>query len=700
MVRERRARPGRAGAQDQQRASRPAQAPRRQPRPGARPRPRQPPRPGEGPATAASGQRRSHAGNAPLSPHTDQRAGARRPCCADGGRAAWLAGLWLLATAPGAAGAQAAPASLPGPPSSADESAAPPQAPIPPAGPLLATSPAPDATPASAAELFHRARALQQQGRPAEARPLARQALQRDPTYQDAAYLLGLLAYLAHDDAEAQAAFGEAVRLDPGSPLGRSASGYLRRLAQEQEARSALAQGLQRFRDGDHAAALPLLHRAEAELPGSPLVRYYLGYTWLRLGDPARAREALLQAARLDPADGWTQLLLAVCDLRTGRTAPARVVLAELRQRYAGQELGERAADYLARLPAGPTSPRPWWRLDLGLLGDSNPQLLTNGVPLEAAQPAGVGWGLGLAGGITPLSRRDSTPGHELQLAAALGWRNYPGLEPGVDPLAARVGLQHGWRVTPRLELHQRLEGAVRWSDYRLEHDLALLQLGAELGLAEWSRTSLTCGLYRRGGHQPAAGSPDGHGLGLGLLQTLGPWGGDRLRLEVRLGYQLQVETAEAITTTASWSLPPEEEDEPPLTGATRFTQDPSFAGHGPQLAVHLHLPGQVQLQLWSHLQQSRHARPWTVVWSWAEGEERWSATPTQQRLRYGGHLRRDLGERLSLVLGAEGEESRADLSRAAGDPFDLDYSRLAGWLLLQVHAPGGGCGGCWSLAL
>ncbi|MGN6740488.1 NfrA family protein [Dyella sp.] len=143
---------------------------------------------------------------------------------------------------------------------------------------------------------------------------------------QDSYWWLRAQAASANDAAAAEAALQQAIALRPDAR-------YYARLAQLQRARGAMEE------------AAGSLERASALVPQDAALAAGLGYTWLQIGDRARARPALERAHRLQPADPNLTRQLMYLELAQGDRAQARTYAAQAIDQLDGRGDGPAAQD-------------------------------------------------------------------------------------------------------------------------------------------------------------------------------------------------------------------------------------------------------------------------------------------------------------------------------------------------------------------
>lgn len=177
----------------------------------------------------------------------------------------------------------------------------------------------------------------------AEAEALARRALAQNPSYDSSYNTLGAIFAERHDDAAAEAAFRQAMRLAPDriAPVANLGALYVR--------------------NGRQPEALPLLRNAWAKDPTYPGLRTNLGLTLRDLGivqaQNSRLSEAislLQEAAGLIPADADVHRNLGLALWEQGQSAAAAPHLERAAALRPGDESGQRL---LARLRADPAHP-------------------------------------------------------------------------------------------------------------------------------------------------------------------------------------------------------------------------------------------------------------------------------------------------------------------------------------------------------
>jgi tetratricopeptide (TPR) repeat protein len=153
----------------------------------------------------------------------------------------------------------------------------------------------------------------------ARARELAQKAVEADPDFAFAHYVLGLGYVQGRAERDAMA---RAEKLAPQASDG--------------ECRFIAAALLKRVRkNADAVAAFEALRR---EYPREPLVAISLGQLYLDIEQPARAREVMETAVRLDPESARAQATLAHVRLWTGDYAGAREALDAARACLSGAD--------------------------------------------------------------------------------------------------------------------------------------------------------------------------------------------------------------------------------------------------------------------------------------------------------------------------------------------------------------------------
>ena len=204
-------------------------------------------------------------------------------------------------------------------------------------------------------DLFRRAVAELEAGRPALAEQPLRQILQGEPTDARALLTLGQVLRLQGRSAEAVAVYQQLLQSQPGQP------DALYQWATTLKDQGQLDQAIKLFRQlldrqPDHAdgltglgallaargqlvAAMPLLERAVQVRPDFAQARHNLGVGWGLSGRPDLARAELEESLRLRPdyPDAWANLgnILGVLGLRNEVEASYRRAL-ELRPDHAG----------------------------------------------------------------------------------------------------------------------------------------------------------------------------------------------------------------------------------------------------------------------------------------------------------------------------------------------------------------------------
>lgn len=177
----------------------------------------------------------------------------------------------------------------------------------------------------------------------AEAEALARRALALNPAYDSSYNTLGAILADRHDDAGAEVAFRQAIRLAPDRVAPVANLGVLY------------------ARNGRHAEALPLLRRAWARDPGYPGLRANLGLA-LRDAGTAEARAGRLneavalfrEAATLIPDDADLHRNLGLALWEQGQIDTAAT---HLERAVALRPGDEGARHLLARFRADPAHP-------------------------------------------------------------------------------------------------------------------------------------------------------------------------------------------------------------------------------------------------------------------------------------------------------------------------------------------------------
>jgi tetratricopeptide (TPR) repeat protein len=222
-----------------------------------------------------------------------------------------------------------------------------------------------------------------------------------EPTNARIHFLFGMACVELELGAEAYKSFKEAVRLDPDDAAANYAMGavclhrsdpseavpYFRRYAELEpdEPRGALALGIAAFQLKDYATARPRLATAAARPPTAAAANYYLarmarseaefqealrfalrsveinpsyadpwselGLVYLRLGQPAKAAEALERCLKLDPDHylGNLHLTMLYSETRDPREAAQRLRFDKVKARRA-----EDAADFLRPVEVRP----------------------------------------------------------------------------------------------------------------------------------------------------------------------------------------------------------------------------------------------------------------------------------------------------------------------------------------------------------
>lgn len=121
------------------------------------------------------------------------------------------------------------------------------------------------------------------QARYQEAEAFFRQALEAKPDAPEAAYYLGQSLLRAKKYADAEDVFQRQLHIDPAS------------------GRARLGLGIAQYYQGKYQDALSSLESAQAELPKEPLVYYFQGLTYNKLGAYDKAAPVLTQAMELSP---------------------------------------------------------------------------------------------------------------------------------------------------------------------------------------------------------------------------------------------------------------------------------------------------------------------------------------------------------------------------------------------------------------
>lgn len=176
---------------------------------------------------------------------------------------------------------------------------------------LLARQP----TVGSADDLLAKAKALLEASKPDEAAPYLDRALKLLGQKQAAAYPLYLRAKVfSHDNQipQATAALEESVRLDPLIAESWSDLGMARKLS------------------GNDSGALSAFRRAVGIDPEDAVAQYRLGAEYLRQDQPGAAVGPLQAAYKLNPEDQSTLNSLQTALRRTGKTAEADKIKAQL----------------------------------------------------------------------------------------------------------------------------------------------------------------------------------------------------------------------------------------------------------------------------------------------------------------------------------------------------------------------------------
>jgi tetratricopeptide (TPR) repeat protein len=195
---------------------------------------------------------------------------------------------------------------------------------------------------------------LAEQGRFDDSIREARHAIDLRPSYGQNHAALGYAYYRKGDYASAISAYRRATELQPDNPrvfqmLGtahqangdadQALENYRRAIAIRPDSRSYANIGSLQSMQGRFTEAARAFEEAVKLEPGSPAAQRSLGDAYQRSGEPAKARQAYLQAVKLsesmlrvNPRDGQTMAQLAVCEAKLDRrTASARHIAEALR---------------------------------------------------------------------------------------------------------------------------------------------------------------------------------------------------------------------------------------------------------------------------------------------------------------------------------------------------------------------------------
>lgn len=482
--------------------------------------------------------------------------------------------------------------------------------------------------------------------------------------------LHGMLAFKRRNFRVALARL-EAVQETGEQPWSTTAAGLLDRVREEgleaeQEFSDAIARAKQAIETGRFAAAIRHLGAADRAIPKQHLPLYYRGLIAFKRKQLDEAERLLLDALAIEPADGWSQYMLALTVSASGREKKARPVLERL-ARAKDPELKKVAREALARLDRPRPPSRPQSRLLAGLeLGsglDTNPYYVDElATPLEDASLAvqvggrlaylrALSRGLRLDVGLRGLERAYAVGGQGVEQTEVGAWAgmlfdmgrgeggvhfNYALLLYGHEPLFSiyTASVQAGYPLLPWLRA--LAAGRVSWRAV-LDVDrryLEALQAGGLAGLRlSWRRLVLEV-LYEvyREWAEPVPSA-------LGVTETKGP------------GPQ-QVVVYELDT-------------------------DYSQLGHGPLLWAKLTLPWRLTLTAGAGLQQRLFEAGDTLSWDASGVEQRQDLDPRRDlRVFASAELSRQLPLGFQLALAFESLDNLSSLSITDPVSIDRTFSR------------------------
>jgi len=287
-----------------------------------------------------------------------------------------------------------------------------------------------------------------------------------------------------------------------------------------------LYRGLVRLSRGDAAAAAPLLEGV-SDGSAAPIASYWAGVAWLRAGDAARGRAALLRARALAPGSAWAeQAARVLADAAPAREAPWWIRLTS------GYEYDDnvvlRAGDVpLAREISSQRDTRAMWRVEAG------------GEWLRR-EPWSAGAWLDYAG-----TSHDDLDALDVQLPTAGLW-----LDRRLDERTRlRLSYDFGWAFVDEasfLQSHGGTLSAIRgfgaWGttqlfarlyayDYHVDDADVADGSGGDLSVCP-SRFALVCGVP--GVDEASSRDRDGWGAAAGFLHRVAL---AKLRSELSLGY-------------------------------------------------------------------------------------------------------------------------------------------------------------------
>jgi len=482
--------------------------------------------------------------------------------------------------------------------------------------------------------------------------------------------LHGMLAFKRRNFRVALARL-EAVQETGEQPWATTAAGLLERVREEgveaeQEFSDAIARAKQAIEAGRFAAALRHLETADRAIPKQHLPLYYRGLIAFKRKRLDEAERLLLDALAIEPADGWSQYMLALTVAASGRGKRARPVLTQLARGAKDPELKKVAREALARLDRPRPSPRPQSRLLAGLeLGsglDTNPYYVDEvAAPLaDAALAVQVGGrlaylralskGLRLDVGLRGLERAYAVGGQGVEQTEVAAWAgmlfdlgrgeggvhfNYALLLYGHEPLFSNytASAQAGYPLLPWLRA--LAAGRVSWRAV-LDVDRRYLEALQAGGLA-----------------------------GLRLSWR-------RLVLEVL--YEVYREWAEPVPSAFSVT-----ENKGPGPGAQQvvvyeLSADYSQLGHGPLLWAKLTLPWRLTLTAGAGLQQRLFDAGDTLSWDVSGAEQRKDLDPRRDlRVFVNAELSRQLPLGFQVALAFESLDNLSSL--AIVDPVSIDRS-------------------------